>query len=979
MFFVDYRNIARLALMTRNWLVSHVLSFFMIMLVVAGSIFAPNIAHAFDAVQVTSDELALDLTQSVEVFRGRGPAFQVSTAPDNEGIVRRIEVRASSENHSGDWAVVVLANTTSEQIDRLFVAPHYRLANAGVIWPDLGSQRIISITPSEGFALDRELSDEADIFRITMNPGTIVTFVAELSSNDLPQLYLWEPTAYKDTVNSFTLYKGILIGIAGLLAVFLTNLFIVRWTIMLPATAMLAWTVLIYISVDFGFLSQLFSLGPEELQFWRAGAEVLLAGGLIIFLFTYLNLHNWHINLSYVALVWLLGLAALFSIILIDAAVAAGIARISFALTSILAIFLIGYLAYRGYDRAFMLVPTWILTICWLAAAGLTAIGELDNDILQPALGGGMVLIVLLISFTVMQHVFTAGIYQQGLFSDAERQSLALTGSGDTVWDWDVSRDRLTTNPDISKGLGMAPNSLQGAMRNWLPILHPNDRDGFSTALDIMLEHRRGRLNHEFRLRASDGHHHWFSLKARPVVGANGEVIRCVGTVHDITEQKTSESRLLRNAVQDNLTGLPNQELFLDRLSTLLAIGENRPDLLPTVLVIDLDEFKHINQSIGMSSGDTILLALTRRIRRLLKNEDLMARLGGDQFGIVLLSETDPKSLAELAEAMLEAIKAPLDFAKRELTMTASIGMLRVVNNLQVPSEILQDAELAMLHAKRFGGDRIEPFRPAFRSTGVSFQSVQENLKSAIARNEMQVVYQPIIKLDTLELSGFEALLRWEDPKRGLIPPSEFIPLAEKNGFIFELGMFALQQAVEDMSSWRTILGELPIFMSVNLSAAQLQKSELFDDIKSTLGRSKCSPSNFKLELTETVLMGNPDVALATFEKLKALGVGLALDDFGTGYSSMSYLSMFPFDTLKIDRSIVVGEGEKREKMLKSILNLAQDLDLDVVAEGVDSTAGAEALSELGCQFGQSYMFGAPANADQTTRLLRERFASSSS
>lgn len=976
MYLVDSQNVINASgKRGMNTVVTFVTLLFALVVVALISFASINQARAFDAIQITSEDLALDLTKSVEIFRGRGAAFQVSTAPDNEGIVRRIEVRANGDKHSGDWAVVVLANTTSEQIERLFVAPHYRLANAGVIWPDLGSQRIGSITPSEGFALDRELSDDADVFRITLNPGTVVTFVAELSSNDLPQLYLWEPTAYKDTVNSFTLYKGILIGIAGLLAVFLTNLFIVRWTIMLPATAMLAWTVLTYISVDFGFLSELFKLGPDELQLWRAGAEVLLAGGLIIFLFTYLNLHHWHINLSYVALVWLLGLAALFSIILIDAAVAAGIARISFALTVILGVFLIGYLAYRGYDRAFMLVPTWILMICWLTAAGLTAIGQLDNDILQPALGGGMVLIVLMISFTVMQHVFTAGIYQQGLFSDAERQSLALTGSGDTVWDWDVARDRLTTNPDISKQVGMAPNSLQGAMRNWLPILHPNDRDGFSAALDIMLDHRKGRLHHDFRLRAVDGHHHWFSLKARPVIGTNGEVIRCVGTVHDITAQKISEARLLRNAIQDNLTGLPNEELFLDRLKTLLALGEKRPELLPTVLVVDLDNFKNINQTIGMSAGDTILLALTRRIRRLLKNEDLIARLAGDQFGIILLSETNPKNVAELSEAICEAIKAPLDFAKRELTLSASIGMLRVVNIQQTPAEILQDAELAMLHAKRFGGDRIEPFRPAFRSTGLNFQSIQENLKTAISRNEMQVVYQPIFKLDTLQIAGFEALLRWEDPKRGIIPPSEFIPLAEKNGFIFELGMFALQQSVEDMSSWRTIMGELPIFMSVNLSAAQLQKTELFDDIKTTLSRSKCPPSSFKLELTETVVMGNPDVAAATFAKLKAFGISLALDDFGTGYSSMSYLASYPFDTLKIDRSIVIGKGEKRDKMLKSMINLAKDLNLEVVAEGIDSAADAKILSELGCHYGQSYLLGAPANAEQTTRLIRERFS----
>jgi diguanylate cyclase (GGDEF)-like protein/PAS domain S-box-containing protein len=952
-------------------------AFLLVLILVLFSIITvPNQALAYDPVQITSEDRAINLTSAVEIFPQQGAAFQVSTAPGTDGIVRRIEVRATGEQHAGNWAVFVLANGTSEQIDRLIVAPHYRIVNAGIIWPDLGSKRINSITPSEGFALDREQSDDADIFRITLNPGTVVTFVVELTSDNLPQMYLWEPGAYKDTVNSFTLYKGILIGIAGLLAVFLTNLFIVRWTAMLPATAMLAWTVLTYISVDFGFLPELLSIGPEELQYWRAGAEVLLAGSLIIFLFTYLSLHNWHTNLSYLTLVWLLGLAGLFSIILIDAAVASGIARISLATTVVLGVFVIGFLAYHKYDRAVMLIPTWLLLLCWLLAAGMTITGQYDNDILQPALGGGMVLVVLLLSFTVMQHVFTSGIYQQGLFSDAERQSLALTGSGDIVWDWDVARDRLTTNPDISKPLGLAPNSLHGSLRNWLPLMHPNDRDSFSTTLDIMLEVKKGRIHQEFRIRASDNHYHWFSLKARPVIGANGEILRCVGTIQDITEQKIIEARLLKNAVTDSLTGLPNEELFLDRLQTHLVMGNRDSNLLPTVLIIDLDSFKQVNKAIGMAAGDTIMLALTRRIRRLLKEEDLMARMSGDQFGVILMSESDPKNIAELADAISQAVKAPIDFAKKAFSVTASIGMFTVVNTNASATEILADAELAMLHAKRFGGDRIEPFKPAYRSTGLSFLSLQENMKNAIARGEITVVYQPIVKLDSLEISGFEALLRWEDPKKGIIPPSEFIPLAEKNGYIFELGLLALKTAVEDMSSWHSILGDLPIFMSINLSAAQLMKTDLFDDIQAEISRSKCAASKFKFELTETVVMGNPDIAAATFEKIRQAGMGLSLDDFGTGYSSMSYLTQFPFDVLKIDRNIIVGKSEKHSKMRKSIVNLAKDLDLQIVAEGVETTSDVEELSALGCDYGQSYLLGKPGSSDETLKLLRERFSS---
>ena len=373
------------------------------------------------------------------------------------------------EDHSGDWAVFALANVSDEQIDRLIVAPHFRLAGSGIIWPDLGSQRIATITPSEGFALDRASSPDADVFHLTLNPGAVITFVAELTSPKLPQLYLWSPEAYKDTLNSFTLYRGIVLGIAGLLAVFLTILFVVKGTSMLPATAALAWAVLAYICVDFGFLSKIIAITPGDERMWRAGVEVFLAVGLVVFLFTYLNLNRWHTRLVYVTLAWLFGLCALFGVALYDPPVAAGIARLSFAATALAGIGLIAYLGFRRYDRAIMLVPTWVLILFWLAGAWMTVTGRLSNDIIQPALGGGLVLIVLLMGFTVMQHAFAGGGIQQGLFSDLERQSLALTGAGDIVWDWDVARDRVTTIPDVSIPLGLSPGTFNGPARNWLP------------------------------------------------------------------------------------------------------------------------------------------------------------------------------------------------------------------------------------------------------------------------------------------------------------------------------------------------------------------------------------------------------------------------------------------------------------------------------------------------------------------------------
>ncbi len=930
-------------------------------------------AYALDPVAITGEEAAIELTDRVELHRNQGANFQVSTAPGTDGIVRRIEVEANDERSSGDWAVFSLSNPTDRQLDRLIVAPHFRLVNSGLIWPDLGSSRIASITPSEGFTLDRQESPDADVFLVTLNPGSVVTFVAELASSELPQLRLWEPEAYKDNVNAYTLFRGIVIGIAGLLALFLTILFVVKGTSLFPATAALAWSVLAYISIDFGFLTRMIEITPGNEQIWRAGAEVALATTIVVFLFTYLNLNRWHWHFSYAALAWVFGLFLIAGVATFDPAVAAGIARLSFAVTAVAGLALIGTFAVQGYDRAVMLIPSWLMILAWLSAAYLTVTGTIDNDIIQPALGGGLVLVVLLIGFTVMQHAFAGSGLQQGMFSDLERQALAVSGAGDTVWDWDVARDRIITRPDIARQLGLEPNSLHGPARNWLPRLHTEDRDTFRTLLDVLLDHRRGRISQPFRLSGADGHFHWFTLKARPVIGSAGEIIRCVGTLVDTTEQKKAEERLLHDAVHDNLTGLPNRQIFLSRLDALLSVAQPDDAIRPTVLVIDIDRFKQVNDSLGMSAGDTILLTIARRLHRILKPQDSLSRFSGDQFALMLVSEQDPVKIAAVAEAVGQAISAPITYAKREIVLTASIGLVSWTANTSSAADMVKDAELAMHQAKRFGGDRIEPFRPAFRTGGSDRLQIESDLRRAAEKGELQLVYQPIIRLENGTIAGFEALMRWEHPRRGAIPPGEFIPVAESCGLIVQLGQFAMQKAADDLHEWQQLAGKLPLFVSVNLSSRQLLRRDLVSDVRSTIARASIKPRNFRLELTESLVMDNPEQAVHVLSKLRRLGIGLSLDDFGTGYSSLAYLTRFPFDTIKIDRSFFEDSSPKRLVLLRSMINMAHDLGLSVVAEGVATQADAEELRGFGCEYVQSFAFGHPMASAAIIAMLKDQ------
>jgi len=940
------------------------------------AVFASGLAHAIEAIPVDPDEPKIDITAKGELYEGRGDRLQIETAPGPDGYIGRMAVGASIPGTNPSWLVFALSNPTPERIVRWLVAPRYSLVNSRVFWPQLDAPRITAVTPSLGFRPEPLKSDRADMYRLNLEPGQTVTFAAELGSPQVPTLHLWDPNAYQAKQQDRMLFNGVLLGITGLLAMFLTAIFAANHRAIFPATALVAWVALIYFCVHFGFWNKLFPIGPDRTSFYRAAAEAGLAASLVLFLYTFLRIGLWHGWIRTLFWGWIAVQSALIVVAIIDPRLASGLARASMLLIAGIGTGLVAYFALRGQDRALSLIPSWMLLIVWLFGAALVVLGKLSGDIVVAGLVSGLVLILVLLGFTVTQFAFRSGVapLELGPISQVQMKSLAVDGSGAHTFQWNAARDTITVAGDVEMELGLDPGSLNVPVEEFLQHMHASDRERFRLMLWSLQEKLGGELQVDFRLRRQDGTYLWYDLRAHAAPSENERLLRCVGLMRDVTSLKRAQERLLHDAVHDSLTGLPNRELFMDRLQGALTRACEGQTNRPTVLFIDIDRFKNVNKSFGLVIGDSMLLTLGRRLGRHLNPQDTLARLGGDQFAILLISETDPHQVATLAERVRRALRTPMKISAKEIILTASIGLVVHDGRQATAQDMLREGEIAMLRAKRAGADRIEIFTPSMRDEDESRLPLESELRLALERHQISILYQPITRLSSNQLAGFEALLRWDHPTHGRLAAEDFIPLAEESGLIVELGSYVLGQALEEAGRWHKVLPRErdPLFVSVNVSSRQIFRQDMVQEIRLLLARETVPKGTLKLEITESLAMENPERAVEILTWLKSFGASLALDDFGTGYCSLSYLHRFPCDTIKVDRSLVRDSGLNGQTpfVLRSIITLAHELGKEVVAEGVETAADASYLRSIGCEFGQGYYYGEPMSAKDVGTLL---------
>ncbi len=466
------------------------------------------------------------------------------------------------------------------------------------------------------------------------------------------------------------------------------------------------------------------------------------------------------------------------------------------------------------------------------------------------------------------------------------------------------------------------------------------------------------------RLRAEQAERHVEEL--------NGYVQKLEATSNELQE---SREHFRHAAFHDSLTGLPNRSLFTDHLRLALRRTRQTDRYTFCVLFLDLDRFKNINDSLGHPCGDELLILVARRLEACIRQTDIVARFGGDEFAILIDAMDDASVAIRIAEKVQHAISAPFKLTNHEAITTASIGIAFSAATYSEAEDIIRDADTAMYRAKDLGKARYEIFDSSMHTRAVTLLRLESDLRRAVDKREMCVYYQPIMSVATAELYGFEALVRWQHPERGLISPDEFISLAEETGLILPLGLVVLDEACRQLSEWqRSSALRRNLVMSVNLSGKQLMQPDLLEEIETLLRRYELNPRHLKLEITESVVMENPELAAITLGKLRNLGVRVSIDDFGTGYSSLSYLNRFPVDILKIDRSFIAKMTQTDEdlQIVRTIVALAGNLGMEVVAEGVESDDQLDQLKMLKCHYGQGYLFSRPLNPAQAELFIEE-------
>ena len=552
---------------------------------------------------------------------------------------------------------------------------------------------------------------------------------------------------------------------------------------------------------------------------------------------------------------------------------------------------------------------------------------------------------------------------EEALRESEERYALAARGANDGLWDWDLRTNLVYYSIRWKSMLGYDEKNISGYPEEWFRRVHPDDRGEVEAKIAAHLSGRSEHFESEYRIMHKDGMYRWVLNRGLAIRDLNGHAYRMAGSQTDITSKKTVDEQLIYNAFHDALTGLPNRALFMDRLQHMITVSKRRANEVYAVLFLDMDRFKIINDSLGHTVGDQILVVMGQKLSECLRPGDTVARLGGDEFAVLLHNINEVKDAVEVAERVHHKLSAPLLVKEHEVFSSVSIGIAMSSEHYERPEQVLRDADIAMYQAKARGSACHEIFDPKMHANILDRLQLEADMRGALDHKEFILFYQPIIDLKTHQLIAFEALVRWNHPTRGLIYPLEFISMAEENGLINTIGEWILRESCRELRMLQERYPKKPpLKMSVNISSKQFAQRDLASKVSAIIMETGIDAHTLALEITESMIMENVDTAVETMNHLRSMGVQIHIDDFGTGYSSLSYLHRFPIDAIKIDRTFInkLSADGKNKEIIQSILSLATSMHFDVIAEGVEMNHQLVNMQNMQCQFGQGFLISVP-------------------
>jgi diguanylate cyclase (GGDEF)-like protein/PAS domain S-box-containing protein len=570
---------------------------------------------------------------------------------------------------------------------------------------------------------------------------------------------------------------------------------------------------------------------------------------------------------------------------------------------------------------------------------------------------------------------------KEALKESEERYMLAIQGSNDGLWDWNLQTNEVYYSPRWAEILLSPIEEISNSIDEWKKRIHPDDREITRATLENHLAGLTDHFESEHRLKREDGSYVWVLIRGMAIRDQAGKSYRMAGSLTDISVKKQIEEKLYFDAFHDDLTKLPNRALFLDRLMHAIERSKRFPQSRFAVLFFDLDRFKLINDCLGHTYGDQLLAKVADTLQTSLRACDSAARLSGDEFAILLEDIQVISDAVQIAERIQQALQSPIQVNGHKIVVSASIGIVISDPRYTIPEDILRDADIAMYHAKLHGKACHAVFQSSMYKRSILRLELENELREVLATDETRqqhlfVAFQPIVSAQDKQILGFEALVRWIHPERGMIYPNEFIPLAEETGLIHTLGLWVLREACQQVKIWQTRLPNLPNYkplsVSVNISGKQFTQPNLVEQIKHIIQECNISPASLNLEITERLLVENNTMILASLQELRNMGINLQIDDFGRGYSSFGYLQHFPVNTLKIDSLFIqrIDQNHNNTEIIRSIVGLAKSLGLSVIAEGVETDNQFERLKQLECHYIQGYYISEAVRGDEAEKLL---------